>query len=129
MSGNREAMAKMSKDDLLKIIAATLTGMSVDEFQAEVKKWLVRGQRRALEEALYGTHLSADAGSSEVPARQRLQDVHRDGRRHRLRPPVFGSDVRHTARAGRRQRGGCEIRLREGRQTVPDQGARIVAQR
>src|SRR6266536_1698673 len=44
MSGNREAMAKMSKDDLLKLVAATLTGMSVDEFQAEVKKWLVEAR-------------------------------------------------------------------------------------
>ena len=40
MSGNREALAKLSMDDLLKIVAATLTGMSVDEFQAEVKAWL-----------------------------------------------------------------------------------------
>ena len=40
MSGNREAMAKLSMPDLEKILAATLTGMSVDEFQAEVKKWL-----------------------------------------------------------------------------------------
>jgi phosphoglycolate phosphatase-like HAD superfamily hydrolase len=40
LSGNREAMAKLSMDDLFKILAATLTGMSVDEFQAEAKKWL-----------------------------------------------------------------------------------------
>jgi len=40
LSGNREAIAKLSIDDLLKILAATLTGMSVDEFQAEAKKWL-----------------------------------------------------------------------------------------
>ncbi len=40
LSGNREAMAKLSMQDLEKILAATLTGMSVDEFQAEVKKWL-----------------------------------------------------------------------------------------
>ncbi len=39
LSGNREAMAKLSMQDLEKIMAATLTGMSVDEFQAEVKKW------------------------------------------------------------------------------------------
>jgi len=38
--GNREAIAKLSMDDLLKIVAATLTGMSVDEFQAEARKWL-----------------------------------------------------------------------------------------
>jgi phosphoglycolate phosphatase-like HAD superfamily hydrolase len=40
LSGNREAMAKLSMDDLLKILAATSTGTSVDEFQTEVKKWL-----------------------------------------------------------------------------------------
>jgi phosphoglycolate phosphatase-like HAD superfamily hydrolase len=40
LSGNREAMAKLSKKDLEKILAATLTGMSVDDFNAEVKKWL-----------------------------------------------------------------------------------------
>ncbi len=40
LSGNREAIAKLSMDDLFKILAATLTGMSVEEFQAEVKAWL-----------------------------------------------------------------------------------------
>jgi phosphoglycolate phosphatase-like HAD superfamily hydrolase len=40
LSGDREAMAKLSMDDLLKIIAATSTGISVEEFEAEVKKWL-----------------------------------------------------------------------------------------
>ncbi|MGA8281082.1 MAG: HAD family hydrolase [Desulfobacterales bacterium] len=40
LSGNREAIAKLSMDDLFKILAATLTGMSVEEFRAEAKKWL-----------------------------------------------------------------------------------------
>jgi phosphoglycolate phosphatase-like HAD superfamily hydrolase len=40
MSGNREAMAKLSMPDLEKILAVTLTGMSVEEFNAEVKKWI-----------------------------------------------------------------------------------------
>jgi phosphoserine phosphatase len=40
MSGNREAIAHLSEQDLLKIAAATLTGMPVDSFRAEVKKWL-----------------------------------------------------------------------------------------
>ena len=40
LSANREAIAKLSMDDLFKILAATLSGMSVDEFNAEVKKWL-----------------------------------------------------------------------------------------
>jgi phosphoglycolate phosphatase-like HAD superfamily hydrolase len=40
LSGDREALAKLSTDDLLKILAATMTGMSVDVFKAEAKKWL-----------------------------------------------------------------------------------------
>jgi phosphoglycolate phosphatase-like HAD superfamily hydrolase len=40
LSGNHEAIAKLSKDDLLKILAATLTGMTVDDFQIDVMKWL-----------------------------------------------------------------------------------------
>src|SRR5882757_77255 len=40
LSGNREAIAKLSLHDLEKILSATLTGMSVDDFEAEVKRWL-----------------------------------------------------------------------------------------
>ena len=40
LSGNREAMAKLSMKDLEKILAATLTGMTVEEFSAEAKTWL-----------------------------------------------------------------------------------------
>jgi hypothetical protein len=40
LSGDREAIAKLPLKDLEEILAATLTGMSVDDFQADVKKWL-----------------------------------------------------------------------------------------
>ena len=40
MAGNLEAIAKLSEQDLIKILAATLTGMSVDEFRAQVSEWL-----------------------------------------------------------------------------------------
>jgi phosphoglycolate phosphatase-like HAD superfamily hydrolase len=40
LSGDRAAMAKLTMPDLMKILAATLTGMSVDEFKAEVAKWI-----------------------------------------------------------------------------------------
>ena len=40
MSGDREAIAKLPMHDLEKILAATLTGMTVDEFNAEVSKWI-----------------------------------------------------------------------------------------
>jgi phosphoglycolate phosphatase-like HAD superfamily hydrolase len=44
LSGNREAIARLSQDDLMKILAATLTGMSVDEFTAEAKKWIAEAK-------------------------------------------------------------------------------------
>lgn len=40
LSGNREAIAKLSEQDLIKIAAATLTGMTVEDFQAQVKTWM-----------------------------------------------------------------------------------------
>ena len=40
LSGNREAMAKLSIRDLEKILFATLSGMTVTEFNAEAKKWI-----------------------------------------------------------------------------------------
>ena len=44
LSGNREAMAKFTLPDLEKILAATLTGMSVEQFNADAKKWLAEAK-------------------------------------------------------------------------------------
>ena len=40
LSGNQEAMAKLSLRDLEEILFATLTGMPVEVFEAEAKKWI-----------------------------------------------------------------------------------------
>jgi hypothetical protein len=40
LSGNREAMAQFTMPQWEMILAATLTGMTVDEFNAEARKWL-----------------------------------------------------------------------------------------
>ncbi len=44
ISGDREAIGKLTMQDLEKILAATLTGMSTEQFQAEVKKWLAEAK-------------------------------------------------------------------------------------
>jgi phosphoglycolate phosphatase-like HAD superfamily hydrolase len=44
LSGDREATAKLPTEDLFKILAATLTGMSVDQFEAETKHWLEKAR-------------------------------------------------------------------------------------
>lgn len=40
LSGNRQAMANLSSRDLGEILVATLTGMPVEAFEAEAKKWI-----------------------------------------------------------------------------------------
>ena len=40
LTGNLEAIAKLPLPELEKILAATLTGMPVEQFNAEVKEWL-----------------------------------------------------------------------------------------
>jgi phosphoglycolate phosphatase-like HAD superfamily hydrolase len=44
ISGDREAIAKLSMKDLEKILAATLTGITTEQFQAEVKQWLAEAK-------------------------------------------------------------------------------------
>ena len=40
LAGDREAIARLPVADLLKIVGAALSGMSVEQFQAEVNSWL-----------------------------------------------------------------------------------------
>jgi phosphoglycolate phosphatase-like HAD superfamily hydrolase len=42
MSGNHEAMSKLHTEDLIKIAAATLSGMSEETFAAQAKEWLAK---------------------------------------------------------------------------------------
>ncbi len=44
LKGDRAAVAKLTMPDLLKLVAATSTGMSVETFQAEVKKWIAEAK-------------------------------------------------------------------------------------
>jgi phosphoglycolate phosphatase-like HAD superfamily hydrolase len=44
LSGDLEAIAKLPEKDLIKILAATLTGMTTEQFQADVKQWLAEAK-------------------------------------------------------------------------------------
>ena len=66
LSGNREAIAKLPMRDLEKILIATLTGMSVEEFTAEVEEVARHRQGSALEPALHRADLPADAGGADA---------------------------------------------------------------
>ncbi len=40
LSGDREAMARLTMDDLVAIVSATLTGMDVEAFENDVRRWI-----------------------------------------------------------------------------------------
>ena len=44
LKGDRAAMAKLTEADLFKLLAATSTGMSVETFQAEARKWIAEAK-------------------------------------------------------------------------------------
>jgi phosphoglycolate phosphatase-like HAD superfamily hydrolase len=44
LKGDRAAIAKLTMPDLMKLAAATLTGMPVETFHAEAKKWLAEAK-------------------------------------------------------------------------------------
>ena len=44
LHGDRAALEKLTMEDLVKIAGATLTGMSVETFQAEAKRWLAEAK-------------------------------------------------------------------------------------
>jgi phosphoglycolate phosphatase-like HAD superfamily hydrolase len=46
LSGDLKAIAKLPLPELMNIVAVTLTGMTTDQFQAEVKKWLATAKDR-----------------------------------------------------------------------------------
>ena len=129
LSGDREAIAKLSMQDLEKILAATLTGMSVDEFTAEVKKWIATAKdprwKRPYTELTY------------QPMQEVLQYLRANGYKTYIvtgggqdfvrvyAEQVYGIPPEQVVGTRRRD----EVRLRQERQAVPDQGAQAPAER
>jgi hypothetical protein len=67
LSGNQDAIAKLTQQDPEKIIVATLSGMTTDEFNAEVKKWLATAKDLRWKRSR--THLPTHAGGDELLSR------------------------------------------------------------
>ena len=112
LSGNREAIAKLSMKDLEKILAATLTGMSVDEFYTEAKKWIESARnprwKRPYTELTY------------LPMLEVLQYLRANGYKTYIVTGggqdfvrvLFRAGVRHPPGAGGRHRRRDQVRLR-----------------
>ena len=46
LTGDPAAIGRLPKSELIKILAATLTGMTTDQFQSEANKWLGKARHR-----------------------------------------------------------------------------------
>ena len=101
LDGDMKALAASGEKGLVELMAATHAGMTTDEFAQDRLRVARDRARPALQAALHRAGLSADAGAARLLARQRLQDLHRLGRRHRVHASVGGAGLWHSARAGR----------------------------
>ena len=102
LDGDMKALAASGEKGLVELMAATHAGMTTDEFLKIVTDWLASARDPRFKRPYTELDLSADAGAARLPARQRLQDLHRLRRRHRVHAPLDRAGLRHSARAGRR---------------------------
>ena len=129
LKGDRAAVAKLSEKDLFELLAATSTGMPVETFQAEAKKWLAEAKdprwKRPYTELTY------------LPMQEVLKYLRANGYKTYIvtgggqdfvrvyAERVYGIPPEQVVGSA----GGDELRLRQGRQAVPDQGPEATAQR
>ena len=67
---DREAMAKLTLEDMMKIVVVTHTGVSPQEFDKAVSDWIAKGKRSALASPVQRADLPAHARSHAVFAAQ-----------------------------------------------------------
>ena len=118
----RRALAAAGEKGLVELMVATHTGMTTDEFAAIVEDWIRDGAPPEDRPALHRDGVSADARAPRLPARERLQDVHRLGRRLEFMRPwtekVYGIPPEQVDRKRRRaplRDGGGKARAAEAR--------------
>ena len=91
LKGDVKAALAGGDHGLMELFMATHTGMTTTEFEQIVKDWIATAKHPTDRQALPRHDLSADARSARLPARERLQELHRLRRRHRVHAPVDGS--------------------------------------
>ena len=112
LSGDREAMAKFKMPDLIMILAATLTGMTVDEFNGEVKKWLATAKHPRFKQLYTGLTYQPMQEAMKLFRANGYKTYFVTGGGRVFSSHLLRADLRHPARAGRRQRGGDALWLR-----------------
>jgi hypothetical protein len=121
---DEKALASMGMKPVLELLAVANTGMTVTQYEQQIRDWLKTARHPRFERALHRPRLQADAGTARAPAQQRLQDLHRLGRRHRVHARLGRAGLRHPARAGGGvgRRGPVRPRRRQAGADPPAEG-------
>ena len=102
LEGDMKALAESGERGLVELIMVTHAGMTTEEFAKIVDRLDRDCARSEVQAPLHRAGLPTDAGTARLSARQRLQDVHRLRRRHRVHAAVDRADLWHSARTSRR---------------------------
>ena len=109
LKGDVKAALAGGDHALMELFMATHTGMTTEEFEQIVKDWIATAKHPKTGKRFTRHDLSADARSARLPARERLQELHRLRRRHRVHAPVDGSGLWHPAGTSHRQQHEDEV--------------------
>ena len=116
LKGDMAGLTAGGEAGVAELIVATHSGMTTDEFSRLVSDWIATAKHPEDRPPAHRDGLPADARAARLPARQRLQDLHRLGRRHRVHAPLDGKGLRHPAGAGGRiERRPTSSRCRGGK--------------
>ena len=129
LKGDRAAMEKLTEADLFKLLAATSTGMPVETFQADVKKWLA--------EAKHPRWKKPYTELTYLPMQEVLKYLRANGYRTYIVTGGGQDFVRMYSEATYGippeqvvgTAGSARVWLCKGRQAIPDQGTEAAAQR
>ena len=111
LTGDLAAVAKLPKEELEKLLMATLTGMSVDDFRASATKWMAEAKDHRWKRPYTDLTYLPMQEVLAVPPRQRLQDLYRHRRRPGFRPVLRREDLWRAPGAGDRQRRRNDLRV------------------
>ena len=102
-SGDLKALGSWRRAGLLEIVLATHAGNTTEEFEQVVRDWIATAKHPQDGPPLQGDGLPTDARAARLPAGERLQDLHRLRRRHRVHAGVGRRRLWHSSGAGHRQ--------------------------
>jgi len=97
-----KALAESGERGMLELVMATHADMTTAEFEKIVADWLATARQAPQDRpALHRDGVPADARVAHLLAGERLPDVHRLRRGHRVHATVDGTRLRCAPRAGR----------------------------